>query len=687
MSKLRNFWQSVVGRAAPASVPAENATAAAEGAVCKDPAPAIVAADAELALKAQARSEATRKRFVAMAGALPPDVRSVVDQLLAKAAGAPPRVRIQVLDKVDAALEKHETLGGSSAAGAAPDGAYSGLSGGEPNSTQQPIATQSVDAPQYVLQNPYEQITIPKLRKLAVTDPGAAEELRLRFRNMLYPQLERYARNGDPMAQMVIEQRLNERLTSLTEGHGRFSNPKIGEELTADLGKARRNSGILRRSPIARGTEFEVDPSVTRTEGGTMGVFRSDVEGLDGPNPPGKSKKAGGEPNPNSEFTPQTDPEKLPHTHDHAEQRIADALDAKLSNIPPEKLRGKTVWMLIEQEPCSPCAEGLDDPAKKAGVLRKLSEKYKGLTFEIRNTNSSELLVIKNGTLVNRGAGSTGNAAPMPNEPPQVATPGTELAVAGEPSGKIAQGTAGPLGEGHVGQGRVKAPSAGPGVAREIAAEMAREAATDLKLLRAARVLTAATEILQGITALQMLDEFTGMAMKGLAGEGFILHKEIQQSADLSQQASDLQRSYPSFSQSLTATQGKLFQASTDPAAAAQALVAVTDVENVLRPLHGNIEGQLQRIDRGVAEANAKQKAARVILEDPKASAAIAMASFGTGELAKLLAASEDLIRISGSLSQAARALRATDVLMQGDLEFVEGWRMSLQRSASTSAP
>jgi hypothetical protein len=53
----------------------------------------------------------------------------------------------------------------------------------------------------------YSQLSIPKLRRRAVTDPEAAEALRREFRKMPYNKLARYARRGDPMAQSVISQR------------------------------------------------------------------------------------------------------------------------------------------------------------------------------------------------------------------------------------------------------------------------------------------------------------------------------------------------------------------------------------------------------------------------------------------------------------------------------------------------
>lgn len=243
--------------------------------------------------------------------------------------------------------------------------------------------------------DPYGDLSLTQLKKRAVTDPAAAEALLARYRAMPDSEITRRARDGDAAAISERDRRIkpNTPLERLSKGHGNFSRSGVQSQLEDDIRAARDRSGIQRtgRTPI--------DPD-QEVEGGTVGAARTDVEGLEGESFVGASPKAGGTVNPESEFVPATDPKKLPHTHAHAEQQLADMLAPRLRELPPEKLNGKTVWMLIEQEPCSTCASGVYDPNTAAGVLRKLSAAFPQLTFEIKNLNSSAILRLRGGTVV-----------------------------------------------------------------------------------------------------------------------------------------------------------------------------------------------------------------------------------------------------------------------------------------------
>jgi hypothetical protein len=163
-------------------------------------------------------------------------------------------------------------------------------------------------------------------------------------------------------------------------------------QLEEELREIRRLSGIKRRAPSA------VVPGVD-VEGGTMGIARTDIPSLqDVPPVVGRSSRAGGTVNPNSRFAPTTDPMRLPHTHGHAEQNIADQLDTLLARVPESEMEGRRVWVLIEQEVCPTCAQGLAGGEGPGGVLRRLSEAYPRITFEIKNLNDSRILVIRNGS-------------------------------------------------------------------------------------------------------------------------------------------------------------------------------------------------------------------------------------------------------------------------------------------------
>jgi len=277
--------------------------------------------------------------------------------------------------------------------------------------------------PRTVLQrdgDKYANLTIAQLRKLLETDPEAAEALRLRFRAMTNVQLERYART-DPMAQSVYAQR--NVVPKQAGGQGSFSNREVQSALEQDLQQQRAAS-------VARRTSSSVTPGI-KTEGGTIGTAKTDIPGLENRTFVGRSPQAGGQVNPASKFPPATDPEVLPHTYGHAEQHIADQLEEVLKSIPREQLKGRHVWMVIEQEPCSTCAQGITDPAEAAGVLRKLSAEFPEITFEVKSLTSSAVMVLKGGARTNvRGVSSAPENAPAEKGPsPKSVEVGTKIEV------------------------------------------------------------------------------------------------------------------------------------------------------------------------------------------------------------------------------------------------------------------
>jgi hypothetical protein len=263
------------------------------------------------------------------------------------------------------------------------------------------------DVPMFL--DPYEHLSLSKLKKLARTDREAAESLRLRYRKMSkskegMKQLNRLAGSGDAMAKSVRDQVItkNKPLERLARGTGRFSDPDVLFELADDINKTRSEVGIRRTgsNPVF----------VEEVEGGTIGSARTNVPGFEDEKFAGKSPRAGGELNPSSEFSPATDIEVLPHTHGHAEQGIADRIAEAFKKVPPESLEGKTVWILIEQTPCSTCAQGAGNPNVAEGVLVKLSKKFPTVTFEIKNLNDNSIIILRNGS-------APGTSAILPNKP------------------------------------------------------------------------------------------------------------------------------------------------------------------------------------------------------------------------------------------------------------------------------
>lgn len=274
---------------------------------------------------------------------------------------------------------------------------------------------------------------IAQLRKTAKTDPAAAEELRQIYHDMPTSRLARYARSeNDPFAQAEYESRNIP--PAEAEGQGQFSKPEMQKTLEDDIEVIRRDlseAGVTRRTRTA--WEPEAEP-----EGGTVGSARTDIPGLENQRFIGRSPRAGGEVNPESHFPPATDPEVLPHTHGHAEQSIADQLEAALEKIPVEQLKGRRVYMPIEQEPCSTCAQGVNNLETEAGVLVRLSKRFPEVIFEVRSLDSSAIIVLQNGVRVGGGAaGGAAKGTPNAGEPVQVETQIEVLDAVTHPDGSV----------------------------------------------------------------------------------------------------------------------------------------------------------------------------------------------------------------------------------------------------------
>jgi hypothetical protein len=254
----------------------------------------------------------------------------------------------------------------------------------------------------------YANLSIPQLRRLVSQgDKGAVEALQARYAAMSNGQLAAYARGSkDLFAQKEYERRLVPGVKGTPQG--RFSKDGVQDALTNDIKANRTTTGIARREPTAVTPDVEV-------EGGTVGAARTDIPGLEDRAFVGQSKRAGGPGyNPKSNFPPETNVETLPQTHGHAEQHIADQLEEALAKIPREQLKGRKVWMLIEQEVCSTCGQGAANLETAAGVLKKLSLKYPELTFEIKSLQGSSLIVLKGtqtAAAAAEGAGTTPGAA------------------------------------------------------------------------------------------------------------------------------------------------------------------------------------------------------------------------------------------------------------------------------------
>jgi hypothetical protein len=351
------------------------------------------------------------------------------------------------------------------------------------------------------------------------------------------------------------------------------------------------------------------------------------------------------------------------------------------------------MMVVVEQIPCSGCDSAIRKLAQELGIKYEvyIPERPSLTTGQpvtpktaARTALQGERPPTKAKLIVSENfGGSTGsstppatptNTSPTPKQPTEKQTPKTTTHSASVPgtgegvrTPQLRGGTSGTAGTGQV-----------SAEMRTAARAAAAEIATDFKLLRAARVLTVATQVIQFISALQMLDEFINMTQNSLAGKGFILSKEIAQAEAMEKKTEGLAKDYATFSDSLGVKQFKFFKAAADPLSAGQAASSLSELQLKLSELQRDLSTHMIRINNALREVEAKQKAAETILNDPKASGAIAAATFGTVELAKLFAVSQDLSRIGSALRSASSSLTMLKTQLDVDLQFVNGWFDSL---------
>ncbi len=229
--------------------------------------------------------------------------------------------------------------------------------------------------------------------------------------------------------------------------------------------------------------------------------------------------------------------------------------------------------------------------------------------------------------------------------------------------------------------GPIKPPSGGASsasAARSIAREAARQAATDMRLLKAARVLATASQVLQGVSALKTLDKFMGMTRSKLAGGGFILNAQIAQANALRKEAEGLASSYETFSESVGISTYRLMGASADPLSAGQAGSHVADLLDQLTDLRRDLGERIQSLDHTLNLVRLKREAALNILNSRQASGMIAAVTFGTAELAELFAVSEDLLMIQGGLNGAVSSFRKVSEQLDSDIYTLNEWSEAL---------
>ena len=271
--------------------------------------------------------------------------------------------------------------------------------------------------------NRYWSVDLKKLRALAKKDPEAARILLERYRRRPLKRLkEDY--HSDPNAKQVLDEYYGKETAELLkleskgdvlarrvldDAYGRRSRdtgkrPTLETESTdphrgSKLGK--ELDRIRKESPEARG---EPEPGKKgKVQGGTVGVGKTDIVGLENKTFGGASKKAGGKPVEGEIKSPS----KHKRFQGHAEEGILNRIDRaiqrliKRGKMKLEDLKGKTVWMKIEQEVCSVCRQGLKSGSEaQPGVIKQFSLKYPELTIEVSSPATSEVILVRNGKVV-----------------------------------------------------------------------------------------------------------------------------------------------------------------------------------------------------------------------------------------------------------------------------------------------
>ncbi len=195
--------------------------------------------------------------------------------------------------------------------------------------------------------------------------------------------------------------------------------------LQEQLQQVREDTGIPKQRVRGEDGKF-------KWEGGTVAVGATDIPGLQDQVFRGGSKEAGGPANKTFES-----PQDFGATKNHAEQNLGGQLDAKLQEliaqgkITPADLEGKSVFVHVDQEVCSVCRQGLS-PTKSGttvdpGVLSQMSQKYPGLTFEITNSNTGEVLTVKGGKIIQSTNSSPLNRAGVLADETTTVKPSSEI--------------------------------------------------------------------------------------------------------------------------------------------------------------------------------------------------------------------------------------------------------------------
>ena len=130
-----------------------------------------------------------------------------------------------------------------------------------------------------------------------------------------------------------------------------------------------------------------------------MAVAQTDIPGLDSQNFPGASAKAlppelkGAQGTTGGKVLTPSSPVASNHGEHVALENVRRGIDLALETgkVQRHDLQGRTIYLLVEQEPCTSCT----------GVIQQFSALYPELTIEVRSLRTSRAYIFRGGTLLN----------------------------------------------------------------------------------------------------------------------------------------------------------------------------------------------------------------------------------------------------------------------------------------------
>lgn len=189
-------------------------------------------------------------------------------------------------------------------------------------------------------------------------------------------------------------------------------NPEALAQMRASIANYRSAPGVPGR--------IDLPASTAPVEGGTVAVAVTDIPNLGPARFPGASAMAlppalrGAPGTTGGSVLVPVNPTAVNHAEHVALENLRLSIETALAEgrITRTSLQGRTVHVLVEQEPCASCGAGSATGEGSAGVLQQFARLYPELTLEVRNMRTNRALIYRSGVLLNPSSGVT-PALPM----------------------------------------------------------------------------------------------------------------------------------------------------------------------------------------------------------------------------------------------------------------------------------